>query len=649
MINRKVKLRFLSMFLLAALSVNAYSQDVAQSKLDNKARKTEQKADRKFVEQDFDKAMELYESALKDAKTETYSAILHLKAARLYLTLLDYVSAIPHYEIAMQTNEDLFTSVDICNYLDALRYSGRKLEAIRISRDYAYKDIFRQDQRYLNILHALSYEDGFMPVGTPEFEIERLDKMNTPFSEFWVGKMKNEYFYATSNSRFHDPNKKFYHRTRYYSLDENSEYAINANTKEAKEKAKSKSKRKSKSKSKKKKNTKPLLHMIPIDLQNGPMSFSNDMTKMVVTEVSYDKGEQIEMSSSGINAYQTKLRYSEFDKKRKGWTAFKFAFPQQEGASYAHPFIFNNNRSILFASDMEGGYGGYDIYVVHWDNTAKQWGSPINMGPQINTEGDEICPAIYDNMLVFSSNGHVGFGGYDIYGITYENGNVLNGSLVHYDYPVNTVSNDFSMLRIDKNRGYIVSDRNRGTKDDVYVFKRNTQFAKRNNIYGMSETNAISSGAISLVNNEGDHNAPKSELLPSYSGYTSDSMLSVYFDFDKSELQKNAIDELKAWLADTDFKSIESLVIDGYADEMGTANYNHNLSKKRAEAVASWLRQQGIKAEARVTGKGSTTANGENGFMSVFNDSPGNTYTQWSHRIWLNRKARRVDIKAIIK
>lgn len=651
MINRKVKLRFLSMFLLAALSVNAYSQEIKDSKLDNKARKTEQKADRKFVEQDFDKAMQLYESALKDAKTDVYTATLHLKSARLYLTLLDYVSAIPHYEAAMATNEDLFTSVDICNYLDALRYSGRKLEAMRISRDYAYKDIFKQDQRYLNILHALTYEDGFMPVGTPEFEVERLNKANTPFSEFWVGKMKNEYIYATSNSRFHDPNKKFYHRTKYYSLDENSEFSLGYLAKQKEEaKSKSKSKKKSKSKSKKKKNTKPLLHMIPIDLQNGPMSFSTDMTKMVVTEVSYDKGEQIEMSPSGINAYETKLRYSEYDKKRKGWTSFQFAFPQQKDASYAHPFIFNNNRSILFASDMDGGFGGYDIYVVHWDDKLKSWGEPINLGAQVNTEGDEISPAIYNNLLVFSSNGHVGFGGYDIYGITYEHGNVVNGSLTHFDYPINTVSNDFSLLRIDKDRGYVVSDRNRGTKDDVYYFKRNTQFAKRSSIYGMSEKNAITNGAISLINNEGDYNAPRKESLPIYSSYGSDAMLSVYFDFDKASLQPKAIQELKAWLAETDFDDIESLIIDGYADEMGTASYNYKLSKERAEAVAKWLNQQGIKAQARITGKGQTSANGDMaGYTPFYNDSKGSNYTQWSQRIWLNRKARRVDIKAIIK
>lgn len=626
MINRKIRMRFLSLCCLVALSFNAYAQDVRQDKLDNKARKIEVKADRKFVEQDFDKAMKLYESALKEVKTDTYTATLHLKAARLYLTLLDYVSAIPHYDAAIVSNENLFTSVDICNYLDALRYSGEKLKAIRIAREYAYRDVYRKDQRYLNILHALNYEDGFLPVGTPEFNIQKLDKFNTPYSEFWVGKMKNEYFYATSNSRFHDPNKKFYHRTRYYSLDENSEYSINS-TKKGK--------------------SKPLLHMIPVDLQNGPLSFSDDMSKMIVTEVAYDKGESVEMSSGGVNTYKTKLCYSEYNKNRKGWSAFRAAFPQKEGASYAHPFIFNRNRSVLFSSDMEDGYGGYDIYIVHWDEKLQSWGDPINLGAQVNTEGDEISPAIFNDMLVFSSNGHVGFGGYDIYGISYENGKIIDGSLTHFDYPINTVLNDFSMLRIDKDRGYVVSDRQRFNKDDIFYFERNRNFGRENLIYGMSEVDAITNGAIVLVNNEGSFNKPRRESVPEFS-LESESLLSVYFDFDKSVLLPSAIQELRMWLAGTDLNNIESLIIDGYADEMGTEAYNYDLSKRRAEVVAQWLSQQGIKARARVTGKGQIFVNNDSLLEVPFYDDTRNT-SIWNHRIWMNRKARRVDIKAVIK
>ena len=639
MINRKIRISFLTLSLFVAISLHAYSNDKQQSKQDNKARKTEIKADRKFVRQEFEQAMKLYESALTKNASDTYTALLHLKTARLYLSLLNYTASIPHYEKAMLLNEDLFNTSDICNYLDALRYSGAKMEAIKIARNYAYRDVYNKDQRYLNIVHALDFEDGFMPVGVPEFIVERLDKGNTPFSEFWVGKMNDEYFYATSNSKFHDPNKKFYHRTKYYSLDENSEFSMSAVAG-------------------RKKKSREFLHMVPIDLQNGPLSFSEDMSRMIVTSVSYDKGEQIDISSNGIRAFKTKLYYSNYNNKRNGWSSFELAFPQREGASYAHPYIFDNDKFLLFSSDMPGGYGGYDLYISEWNDELRKWSDPVNLGAQINTEGDEISPTIYNDLLIFASNGHVGFGGYDIYGIIYEKGVVTKGSLIHFDYPINSVLNDFSMLRIDNDRGYIVSDRLLQHQDDIFYFYRNNLQHKNSSIYGMSEANAISNGTINLIQNEGGFNAPRSEELPNFPVYA-ESMLTVYFDFDNSELSYTSIDVLQNFLIDTDFSKVESLIIDGYADEMGGEGYNLLLSQKRAESVYSWLMNKGINVKTKIAGKGQIFLtkkdledNEKDSLMSFHTRESkynnGNT-SVWDQRIWMNRKARRVEIKAITK
>lgn len=638
MINRKMKISCLTLSLLAAMSLNVYPKDKQQNKQDDKARKTEIKADRKFVRQEFEQAMKLYESALTKNATETYTALLHLKTARLYLSLLNYTGSLPHYEKAMLLNDNLFMAADICNYLDALRYSGAKTEAIKIARKYAYRDVYNKDQRYLNIVHALDFEEGFMPVGVPEFIVERLDKGNTPYAEFWIGKMDKEYFYATSNSKFHDPNKKFYHRTKYYSLDENSEFSMAARTGNKK--------------------SRELLHMVPIDLQNGPMSFSEDMRRMIVTSVSYDKGEQIDISSSGINAFKTKLYYSRYDKKRNGWSAFQLTLPQKKEASYAHPFLFDNDRFLLFSSDMPGGYGGYDIYISEWNEDLQRWGDPINLGAEVNTEGDEISPSIYKDLLIFASNGHVGFGGYDIYGIMYENGSITKGSLIHYDYPINSVLNDFSMLRVDNNRGYIVSDRRLRHQDDIYYFYRSDLTPKNNLLYGMSEAKAISTGSINLIKSEGDFNAPRHEELPKFSLYA-ESLFTVYFDFDNSNLTRTAIESLHDFLANTDLSRVESLVIDGYADEMGGESYNFLLSEKRAKSVYSWLMEQGITVRAKIAGKGQIFLTKKDledekseqltPFYNIESQYNNGTSSVWNQRIWMNRKARRVEIKAIIK
>lgn len=640
MINRKIKVRVLSCLLLSALSLNAYSKDLKEirdDKQNKKAVKIEQKADGKYVRQEFDNAMKLYESALKNPMTDEYAAILHLKTARQYLTLLNYSASISHFEKAMSLNENLFTNEDVCNYLDALRYSGDKLRAIVVARNYVYRDSYKGDQRYLNILHALDYEDGFYPVGIPEYIVRRLDNLDTPYAEFWVGRMNNEYFYATSNSQFHDPSKKFYHRTKYYSLDENSEYSINSH-------------------SKKKKGHKEFLHMIPIDLQNGPLSFSKDMSRMIVTSVDYNKDKTVEIGAGGAKSFKTKLYLSKFDKKRNGWSAFELAFPQNENASYAHPFLFNNDQSLLFSSDMEGGYGGYDLYVSNWDSKLETWTEPINLGAYVNTEGDEISPTIDDDLLIFASNGHIGFGGYDLYSIFYENGSLVYGSLNHFDYPINSVTNDFSMLRIDKDRGYVISDRKLESKDDVYYFERNKLYHKDNLIYGMTESKAITNGAIDLVNNEGTRNRPRHENVnPSVFSdkYTkSQSMLSIYFDFDKFNVNSVAENVLKEWIGTTDFSQIQSLVIDGYTDELGSEGYNYKLSEQRAKSIAAWLEAHGIEIPVQVHGRGQLILNKEEqegDTPSIYVEKQSYLDSILNHKIWMNRKARRVEVRAKMK
>lgn len=631
MINN-ILLRVASLILLFFISLVVESKDIKnETEGDRRAKGIETRADRKFIRQDFDEAMSIYETAFKHSLSTEYGAALHLKVGRLYLTLLNYAGAIPHYESAMSISPELFSSADVCNYLDALRFSGEKMKAIGLARRYAYRDTFHSDQRYQNILHALNYEGGFLPIGTPEFTVRGLDNANTSNSEFWIGVKAGEYFYASSKSRFHDPNKKFYHRSNYFSLDEASEYSIKneGNTK------------------------KHLLDMIPSGLQNGPMSFSRNMTKMVVTQVYYGKGDGIGMTDKGLNTFQTRLYYSSYDKKRKGWSSFKEAFPQKEGSSYSHPFLFNDDRSLLFASDIPGGFGGYDIYVTHWNDQTGTWGDPINLGSQVNTEGNEISPGLFNDMLIFSSNGHIGFGGYDIYGITYENGQAVIGSLIHFDYPINTVHNDFSLLHIDENRGYIISDRILANKDDIFYFERNIgNGAKYNSLFGMPEAKAISNGLVSLIREDNKVSVPTKEILPT-SRFV-EHALSLHFDFDSFQLQNKELHSLDMWCKAADFSKIDTLVVEGFADELGGEEYNLALSEKRAMEVGNWIKDQGISATLMVQGRGQTSADID--FSTLFSGynrelSGYSLYKNLTleNKIQLNRDARRVDIKAITK
>lgn len=608
--------------LMVTLIPHAHSQDErALAAGDRRARGIEAKADRQFARQDFDKAMEIYETAFKNnTLSPGYAAQFHLKTARLYLTLLEYSAAIPHYDAAMALNDELFTTADVCSYLDALRLSKMKMKAIGIARKYAFRDVYNSDRRFQNILHALNYEDGIMPIGAPEFNIFSMDKNNTVNAEFWVGQIEGDYFFANSNSRFHDPHKKFYHRTQYLPLGDRRNDATQ-------------------------KGEGLLLDKIPYAMQNGPLSLSKNLSTLIVTGIYYGKGENISLSGEGINAFRTKLLTSNYNARRRGWSSFTELFKGRDGYSYAHPFIFNNDKSLLFASDMPGGYGGYDIYVIHWYDEKNEWGLPINLGPYINTAGDEITPCIFQNSLIFASNGQIGFGGYDLYGVEYVNGAITIGSLEHFGYPINTVNNEFNMLRINENSGYFVSDRNTNKKDDIFYFERNLNFASKERPFGMSDNQLILNGMHDFPTTSNTSGAARVEELTRQ--YHPDHVVSLYFDFDSSELNAKAVQDLKNWLESLEINRIGSLLIEGYADEFGRDDYNLVLSAKRANTVGDYLAENGINAPAETVGKGVIV------LLNDLNDEKKAIDSPWSitmeKPVWLTKEARRVDIKATIK
>lgn len=610
--------------LMITFNSTVWSQDkrvIAEG--DRRATGIEAKADRRFARQDFDKAMQIYETAFKDnTLNPDYSAKLHLKTARLYLTLLEYASAIPHYDATMALNDNLFNTSDICNYLDALRFSGLKMKAIGIARKYAYRDVYHSDRRFQNILHALNYEDGFLPIGAPEFNVRTLEKANSVNSEFWIGEVQGDYFYAASNSRFHDPHKKFYHRCQYFPLRTDV-----ASTSEKRENS--------------------LLSRIPLAMQNGALSLSSDLSNMIITGVHYGRGESIDITDEGINSFQTKLYSSHYNARRQGWSSFTELFPGKEKYSYSHPFFFNNDKSFLFASDRPGGYGGYDIYVIHWDEKRNNWGLPVNLGASVNTAGDEITPSIFQNTLIFASNGHFGFGGYDLYGIEYANGKVTEGSLMHFGYPINTVFNDFNMLAIDGNSGYIISDRNPENKDDIYYFERNLSFGTASTPSGISGNQLIFSNMLNFPSNDVTSGAPRAEQLPKQAFSSSEHALSLLFDFDSFTLNDIAAEQLNDWIARTDLNRIGSFLVEGYADEFGKENYNLELSEKRANTVGNYLSAAGINARITTIGKGIIPLLGNHPQKeAIALDTPAAT---WNKPVWLTKEARRVDITATIK
>ena len=137
--------------------------------------------------------------------------------------------------------------------------------------------------------------------------------------------------------------------------------------------------------------------------------------------------------------------------------------------SLAHPCLSPNGNFIIFSSNIAGGYGGSDLYISYLKDN--KWGKPLNLGKEINTPRNEVFPFINsDGKLYFSSDGHAGMGGLDIYSVNYSN---FEWRGVHnIGAPFNSQFDDFSYCeKTDKSGGFFCSDREKKTKDDIYEFQ----------------------------------------------------------------------------------------------------------------------------------------------------------------------------------
>ncbi len=140
--------------------------------------------------------------------------------------------------------------------------------------------------------------------------------------------------------------------------------------------------------------------------------------------------------------------------------------------SVAHPTLTVDGNRLYFSSDMPGGFGGMDLYYSDKENG--NWGPPMNMGPDVNTEGNEVFPYYHNSgRFYFSSDGHVGLGGLDVYYMD-DKGEGTWGPIENIGFPVNTSSDDFGIVFNEEGTcGHFSSDREGGVgRDDIYSLRK---------------------------------------------------------------------------------------------------------------------------------------------------------------------------------
>ncbi len=315
-------------------------------------------------------------------------------------------------------------------------------------------------------------------------------------------------------------------------------------------------------------------------------------------------------------------------------------------SSYAHPAVSPDGEWLYFCSDMPGGQGGLDIWRVRL--TTSGMGGVENLGPTINTEGDEMFPTFRPNGdLYFSSNGLPGLGGLDIYIATV--GESGQYELEHPGYPLNSQGDDFGMtFEGPHNRGFFCSNRGDGRGwDHIFSFEKPEIIQTvRGWVYEM-DGYELTAAQVYMVGNDGTNEklSVRSDgsfeqvltpgvdyvFLATCRGYlnhkeelhvvaTDDSyehvlqfplasitvpvmIDNIFYDYDKATLRPEstqALDELVTLLNENPNVTIE---LSAHCDYHGSQAYNVGLAQRRAQSVVDYLIAHGI-ASDRLTPMG---------------------------------------------
>ena len=320
-------------------------------------------------------------------------------------------------------------------------------------------------------------------------------------------------------------------------------------------------------------------------------------------------------------------------------------------SSYAHPALSPDGKWLYFVSDMPGGYGGYDLWrasVVGGHGV----GAVENLGPEINTPGNEMFPAFRPSgELYFSSDGREpNLGGLDLYRAK-EDTLTKHWEVAHLPYPMNSNGDDFGITFEGlHNRGFFSSNRASAGRgwDKIYSFSFPEILLSVKGWVYEQDGYELPEAVVYMVGNDGTNMkigvnlegsfeqplAPGGKYLflamcRGYLNYraelTVDSLAQkehqyvlqfplpsisipvlvrgVYYEFDKADLTDNsreALDRLVKVLKENPNITIE---LSAHCDYRGRAEYNEKLSQRRAESVVRYLTEHGIEAE-RLTAKG---------------------------------------------
>jgi outer membrane protein OmpA-like peptidoglycan-associated protein/tetratricopeptide (TPR) repeat protein len=383
----------------------------------------------------------------------------------------------------------------------------------------------------------------------------------------------------------------------------------------------------------------------------GLTTFSPDGKTMYFSRESYFERDFQKDSLNGTRFSQ--LYLFKATKLGADWDTVESLAINSKNYSVKNPSLSSDGSTLYFSSNMPGGFGDFDIYKASI-NTDGSIGEPQNLGQKVNTEGQEMFPYISsNNTLYFSSNGHLGLGGMDVFYTKEIDDKVA--PIRNIGLPINSSGDDFAFtINEETEEGFVSSNRDGGQgSDDIYTFKKLQPLCDvliAATVLDDKTREPISGASVTLFDSEGNKVSSKttnnegvaefiveceteSELEVTMNDYDSKKvnvagineeennvqisldpieklivadkieLAPIYFEYDKSNVTAQAAFELDKLVQI--MNKYPDLVINAtsHTDYIGSNPYNLRLSDRRAKTTVQYVISKGID-ESRISGMG---------------------------------------------